>query len=554
MKKILSIILTVSLLVVSLAFVAGAEEFDPRAICEGVTLHVAVREATRIADWENNEETKYIEDTLGVKLVFDVYPSADFSSKINAMVMAGDKLPDLIIGSTSGWQNWAREGALLELTPYYEDPNFSANIRAQSEGAGYDIGSYMKDGDGKIYGIPKLEQGLGMQSKYRFWIYKPWLDQMGAEVPTNIDEFYEICKYVQENDMNGNGDTTDEYIIMGSGFHTQSAGREDWFAPLMSAFIYAWDDNFVVVNDGEVSFAYTSDAWKEGLKYLKRFFDEGLMGTYLFTNSADDSKAIQYTEPIQILTFAGWAWEGADYKIRTEWTYIDGMKGPDGQEGYSQYMPILPSVGGVIAADCENPDAAFLVADLLCSEYVSLITRYGKEGEHWAYWDTVLASDVLNPADFAAQGGDAFEIKWNSTYKVTDFWSSTETQTASWLQVGPFIRNAALQNVRGKRITADTENDRLLIEAAKIDIESKFAGIANAPAEVFDYAPLTTEQTEIASEIQLTLNNYVQEMTAAFLTGSKDIDAEWDAYLAELDKIGIEELQEIYQAAYTLVH
>ena len=43
-------------------------------------------------------------------------------------------------------------------------------------------------------------------------------------------------------------------------------------------------------------------------------------------------------------------------------------------------------------------------------------------------------------------------------------------------------------------------------------------------------------------------------MTAAFLTGSKDIDAEWDAYLAELDKIGIEELQEIYQAAYTLVH
>ena len=123
MKKILSIILTVSLLVVSLAFVAGAEEFDPRAICEGVTLHVAVREATRIADWENNEETKYIEDTLGVKLVFDVYPSADFSSKINAMVMAGDKLPDLIIGSTSGWQNWAREGALLELTPYYEDPN-----------------------------------------------------------------------------------------------------------------------------------------------------------------------------------------------------------------------------------------------------------------------------------------------------------------------------------------------------------------------------------------------------------------------------------------------
>ena len=87
-----------------------------------------------------------------------------------------------------------------------------------------------------------------------------------------------------------------------------------------------------------------------------------------------------------------------------------------------------------------------------------------------------------------------------------------------------------------------------------IDIDGKFFGIGNARPEVFDYYPLTTEQNEKALEIQVTANNYVSEMTAAFLTGSKDIDAEWDNFLAQLKVIGLDELQEIYQSAYTLVH
>ena len=37
---------------------------------------------------------------------------------------------------------------------------------------------------------------------------------------------------------------------------------------------------------------------------------------------------------------------------------------------------------------------------------------------------------------------------------------------------------------------------------------------------------------------------------AKFVTGAKDIDGEWDAYLAELDKIGLETYLEVVQVAY----
>ena len=554
MKKV-SFLLAVVLVLTSLLGIAGAEEFDPKAVCNGCTITIAVPEVTRISDWKNNEQTKYIEEALNVNLEFEVYPSADFTSKINAMVMGNDELPDLIIGGIgSAYQGWAREGALLELSEFYADPNLSPNITAACAGAGYDIGSYMKDGDGNAYGLPSLEQGLGMQSWNRFWVYQPWLDQMGVEAPTTIDEFVECCKYIAENDMNGNGDTTDEKVIIGAGFNDGTNGWYDWFEPLMSAFVYAWDPKFVVVNDGEVSFAYTSDAWKEGLTYIKEnLFDTGFIGTDLFTNGQDESKAMLYSDPITCFAFSGWIWEGGDAKTATEYTSVS-LKGPDGQEGYSQYMPILPSVKGVISASCENPEAAFLVADMMCSEYLSLITRYGKEGLNWAYWDRVLAEDVLVPEQYVAQGGGDNEIEWISSYADTTFWGSKESTTYSWLQVGPFIRTAALQLTRARQVVASNEEEELKIKGTDIDIAAKMAGIANAPAEVFDYYPLTTEQTEKANEIQVTAMNYVSECTAKFLTGEMDIEADWDNYLKQLSVIGFDELQEIYQSAYSLVH
>ena len=52
------------------------------------------------------------------------------------------------------------------------------------------------------------------------------------------------------------------------------------------------------------------------------------------------------------------------------------------------------------------------------------------------------------------------------------------------------------------------------------------------------------------TDIQATLTSYLEETTAAFLMGTKDIDAEWDGFQQELKTIGIEKALEINQAAY----
>ena len=43
------------------------------------------------------------------------------------------------------------------------------------------------------------------------------------------------------------------------------------------------------------------------------------------------------------------------------------------------------------------------------------------------------------------------------------------------------------------------------------------------------------------------IDTYLKDMHAAFITGEKDLEAEWDNYLATLDKMGLQEIYEIYQ-------
>ena len=56
-------------------------------------------------------------------------------------------------------------------------------------------------------------------------------------------------------------------------------------------------------------------------------------------------------------------------------------------------------------------------------------------------------------------------------------------------------------------------------------------------------------QTE-ATELTNALTEYVKEKIALWCSGAADVDAEWEDYLKELDKIGLPRYLELAQEAY----
>ena len=68
-------------------------------------------------------------------------------------------------------------------------------------------------------------------------------------------------------------------------------------------------------------------------------------------------------------------------------------------------------------------------------------------------------------------------------------------------------------------------------------------------AQTLPNFPLTAEASEERSDIMNDINTYVDEMTLKFITGVTPLD-EFDAYMAQLEKMHIEDAIAVTQAQY----
>lgn len=512
---------------------------DVREITEGVKLTIAIPSNARVLDYNTNHQTKMIEEALGVELNFIELPSADYASKLNVMIMGGEELPDIIF-EPSGYSNWIEEGVIYDLSAFYDNTTFAANITEGVERSGVDLTKYITRPEGGIYCIPRFVEETYTSVAQKLWVYQPWLDAIGAAVPTTMDEYYEICKKIVAADLNGNG-KKDEIALSGAGLNV-------WFDCLMSAFVYAHDDSWRILENGQINFAYTTEEWKSGLKYIRKFFEEGLIPKETLSQSSDQYKAIYNAQTPVLFSFGDWVYSGTDIGRREDYTVIPALEGPNGAK-YSCNKPVTPVAGAVITTDCENPLAAFLVCDYMCSKEMSITQRYGERGVDWDFMSEVKVGEA---SEFVPTF-EGYEVVFYP-YDMINFWNSTEAQNKCYRQVGPMILDQTITAGAGVWIQSSDAEVRRLAEIELMTADAALACYEYQPKEVIDYAPLTVDETNKNADIKAALNGYVEEMTCAFLSGEKDIDTFWNEYLKELENIGYKDYLKTLQTAYDRVH
>ena len=64
------------------------------------------------------------------------------------------------------------------------------------------------------------------------------------------------------------------------------------------------------------------------------------------------------------------------------------------------------------------------------------------------------------------------------------------------------------------------------------------------------YLSLSSDDQDEYATLWTDIDKYITSMNSAFITGEKDIEAEWDNYLKTLDQMGLQTVIEIYQNAY----
>ena len=530
MKKALAILLTLCLLIAS----SSAFAYELREpigeyplTTEDITLTILMPQDTLVEDYETNAFTKWIEDTTGVKLDFELLPanSAEALNKLSVMAASGQKLPDIVNFNMklSDLESLAASGAFIPLNDYIGKitPNFD---KANEVFAGDELIKYSTSSDGNIYAMPTLGAGIHDQVANKMVMNTAWLKKLNLEVPATTEEFYQVLKAFKEQDPNGNG-IADEYPLVGSVSYDPAVS-------IMNAFIYDDNDQHIIIEDGVIKPAYTQDAWREGLRYLHKLCSEELLAPISYTQDFTQQRTMVNNEGDCIV--GAFQYFSQNICATTSPYYNDyfisaPLTGPEGVQ-YAQYARAYPTPQWLVTADCKYPELAVQIADLLYSDTAALMNRFGEEGLHYT---------LAKEGDVCCF--DDWEAILMQTNEGIDLWS--QVQNNYWRYKAPGVYNHLLN---GYVWNGDPLNGNWRI--------------GQGATQYFRYVPetgtylpqllLTEDEAFELADHKTNVLNYANECKVRFITGDLDIEKDWDQYIADLEANGLADYMALLQRIY----
>ncbi|MCM1211832.1 MAG: extracellular solute-binding protein, partial [Blautia sp.] len=192
--------------------------------------------------YDDNEVLNKMQEDAGISIEWNCM-SDSLSEQVNIRI-AGDELPDAFMGvgfNNYDLTNYGMDGTFIDLTPYLTEeymPNLSKILDEHP-----DIRSAITMSDGNIYGLPAGEQmgtaGIGAENDYSIYtipqfsmINKAWLDDLGLDVPTTLDELHDALQAFKDNDMSAKyyGNEAGTTIPMSTGFDQWCWGQNIFYA------------------------------------------------------------------------------------------------------------------------------------------------------------------------------------------------------------------------------------------------------------------------------------------------------------------------------------
>ncbi|MFB9326131.1 extracellular solute-binding protein [Paenibacillus aurantiacus] len=492
--------------------VSGSGNMNPEGlpiVKEQVTLNVlTVRWGNMGDSFVKNTWLQELEKNSNVKINWQVMSSNDWNDQKSVMLASG-KLPDVILGDIAYGDSDIvnNAGSFLALDELIDKhmPNLKAAMEESPE-----LRKISTFPDGKIYSLPARLPSRPVTQNQPV-INKAWLDKLGLAAPTNIDELYTVLKAFKEKDPNGNG-KADE-------IPSSNAGDIDMF--LLTPFgITDLRANRMMIQDGKPVYYPTSEAYKEGLKWARKLYEEGLIDKESFTQDNTMLTAKRQNPDVPLIGFTyQWTPDAVFGKWSDQYETIAPIAGPDGK----RYQEGDPS-------------------GLSFRRNQLLITSSSKYPEVAARWADQFYTNEASIQNFWGAIGTSIEKGTDGTYSLLKAPEGTSADAWYWdnsfRDFGPKYVSPDFE----KNIKLDpTTGDGLKLQLDKLgkdDVTEPFPSVMYTAEEYQELPTLTTD-----------IDGYIASTRAEWITKG-GIDENWDAYVKKLEEMGLAKLIKIYEDAY----
>ena len=533
MKKLLSCLLLAAMLATCFTF-AFAEDTTGRTgttlfPCNekgypdlgGVTLTIWMPLDASMTEFiETNSDLKVIqnfEEMLNVNLEF-VHPSVGAEKEGFSTMLASGEYPDMIFEGYvesyyAGGLAMAYEDGLVydytelvspETTPNYwsyvmDDP-YLAKIAVDDFGRNVHLGS-------QVSGSEEI-----CTCMWGLMIRQDLLDEAGLEVPVTIDDWTNMLRKFKEMGVKY------PLLLNKSGY---------WLS--RNAFSSAWNidaKNFNLTEDGKVVYGPATPEYKEYLSTIAMWYKEGLINPDFATDTQSDTWAMLASDE-------GGCVADHTYAYATNYhTVLDVDNHPE-EALVAAQMPKL-------TADAPLTRVMVTNRGLGKQKYICESSEHKEE--------CVALLDALYYPEIEFMFSNGIE---GVGYNLNDYGYPVITNVE-------YDENASVEDKRCMRLyNFETESDSNL----DYIITSKYC-YGPQPQTCILYsqcgydlmwpkgASFTAEEAEIVADYKTDVETYRDEMMMKFITGTADIETEFDDYLAKLDELGLQELQKVFQDSY----
>lgn len=435
--------------------------------------------------------------------------NANEEEAFNLMLSSGELADIISYKNVSDLEKLGRDGGLIALNDLIKEhaPNLQ---KALDENPKLSQGATSLDGN--IYFIPKFSSLLSAEF---WWIRQDWLDKLDLEVPTTVDELYTVLTAFRNEDPNGNG-LKDEIPLL---------DRAGYKFP--DEYLYLWDTstNFYV-KDGEIIYEPLEEDFALGVKSLAKWYKEGLIDPEILTRGAK-SRDILYSGNLGGVTHD---WPSTGNYNRSLADDIPGFNNvafapPANHRGeIVERTTRFPGVGWAISSQCEDPVTLIKFFDYFFSEEGSNLINFGIEGE-------------------------TYEVSADGTKSYTDLVMKQEGTPLSVLRsMGIQYRIGMIQNPEYEYafMTPEAKAAAELYNGNPQWYRDDMPPFSDGKLNLKYTAEDEAEYKKIMSEI----NTYTDEMFQKWLLGASDFDKDYEGFVAELKKRGIDRATEINQKAY----
>ena len=456
-----------------------------------------------------------LKDMLGVNIDWITMVPGTSQSQFNNLIFASGDLPDVMFGALMGdAERYIDEGTFLDLTPHLREwsPAYWAWIHTNPA---YDRA--MKTDSGKYYGYGFFREAGGWNDTYLGPVVNnAWLDECNLALPATIADWDKVLTTFKQR-----------YNAVLSFAWSRVSGYGTALAGAFGAYSFA-DYRLYIDGNNKVQLANIQPEYRNQLQKFNEWWRAGLVDqdvlsindTMARTNALNKKMGISITSMGQM---SNWRLDGANANNGSNWI---GLQYPKGNDGTLVCVPGGYGIGSVVATVTTNVKSdeklqiIMRALDYAYTDDGNLYWNFGKKGISWDY-DSSGKPMYLPLVTNDPNGlNDAIDKYGGST------WSGNCIQATLLL----YLKNTQ-ESVEA--------NDLWFYPNEAISAKHTMPnGLTLTPAE-----------STRAAELRASITTFVNEAAVQFLSGQRNFNT-WDAYVNQVNQMGVSELLGIYQGAY----